>query len=137
MRNNSPAPFNNIRARSFHKILTTNHRDIPIIDNTKSNNAMPSTPRSDIAPSTNILATHLIYQSKVYFGVADLNIRLLFSSSALLISFFLVTEYFLPILLIFTVFLRASFTTFPHISYSLNSVGIYGHFFQLYIPYTI
>ena len=78
MRNNNPAPFNNIRARSHHNTDTTNHNVIPTIDNTKSYNAMPSTPRSDIAPSTNILAIHLIYQSGVYFGVADLNILLLF-----------------------------------------------------------
>ena len=70
-KNINPTPFNRIRALSFHNIDTHNHNDIPITDSPKSQNCKPSTPLNDIAANTNIDATHFIYQSRVYLGVAD------------------------------------------------------------------
>lgn len=86
IKNNKPTPLNRTSARSFHMIDTINHRKIPTIDNIRSQSCIPSIPRSDIAVNTMIDATHLIYQSTVYFGVADLKIRLLFFNSSLLKS---------------------------------------------------
>ncbi len=81
IRNINPAPFNIMSALSFHKILTTNHRDTPMVDPIKSYKTQPSLPLTDIALRMNTLATHLIYQSTVYLGVADFNIRFEFLSS--------------------------------------------------------
>ena len=69
---NPPTPFNRISALSFHRIETTNHNVIPITDRPKSHICNSGIPLIDIAANTKIDATHLTYQSKVYFGVADL-----------------------------------------------------------------
>jgi hypothetical protein len=81
-KNTKPAPLRIMRALSCHKIETHNHKLIPIIEQYKSIKAYSGTPRIDIATRTKTLATHLIYQSKVCLGVADLNIRLEFSNSS-------------------------------------------------------
>jgi len=60
-----------INALSFHNKDTHNHNRTPIIDNPRSYGARPATPLMDIALSTKTDAIHLIYQSRVYFGVID------------------------------------------------------------------
>ena len=77
----SPIPFSRMSALSFHKKETHNHRDIPKAESDRSYMCSPSIPLMDIDDNTNADATHLIYQSKVYFGVADLNILLEFFNS--------------------------------------------------------
>lgn len=89
IKNNSPTPLSNMRALSFHKIATISHRKIPMTEKIKSTNAHSGTPRILIAISTNADATHLIYQSRVYLGVADLKIRLELANSSLENSWFL------------------------------------------------
>ena len=58
------------------------HRKIPTIENIRSTNAHSGIPRKLIATSTIAEATHLIYQSSVYLGVADLKILSEFSISS-------------------------------------------------------
>ena len=115
MRNNKPAPFNMINALSFHRNDTINQRNIPTIDNCRSSNANSSTPRMDIAPNTKNDAIHLIYQSRVYLGVADLNILFDFSSSCrfiLFFGFFPFTKDFIPPISVGFVVTISSFASF-------------------------
>ena len=88
-KNINPTPFNMIRARSCHSTDTHNHNAIPQADKPKSTICNPSMPLIDIALNTKIDATHLIYQSVVCLGVADLKIRfeLAISFGSYLISF--------------------------------------------------
>ena len=74
-----------INALSFHSIPTTNQPSIPIAWKIRLDGKMlllvnitPIIKRKE--------ATHLIYQSMVYLGVADLNILFEFASSSLEIS---------------------------------------------------
>jgi len=69
IRNNNPTLFNTMRALSFHNNDTHNHRVTPIIDRPKSYGASSMIPRILIALNTKTEATHLTYQSRVYFGV--------------------------------------------------------------------
>lgn len=55
-------------------ILTHSHKDIPTTLRLKSHINKSLIPRVDIAARTKTLATHLTYQSRVYFGVADFKI---------------------------------------------------------------
>ena len=77
-----PIPLRRISALSFQSTDTISHKNIPMTDKMRSYIWNPSTPRIDIATRTKTEATHLIYQSKVYLGVDDLNILLLFSISS-------------------------------------------------------
>ena len=80
--NARPTALRTIRARSFHMTEIISHRKMPTQEKVKSICPYPSIPRSDIPISKSTLATHFIYQSGVYFGVALLNIRLLCYSSS-------------------------------------------------------
>ena len=75
-------PLSKMSALSLHKIETISHKNMPIVDRTRSHKSNESTPLIDIAERTNAEATHLTYQSVVYLGVADLYIRLLFFISS-------------------------------------------------------
>ena len=88
-------------ARSFHIILTSNHKKTPIIDDVKSITTSSGIPLTAIDVSTKALATHFKYQSIVYLGVADLNILFEFASSSSEISLgffsFNMFIYFFPV----------------------------------------
>ena len=79
---NVATPFNIIIALSFQTRLTYIHPIIPVSDKQRSKKGSYCAALIAIAISSSIDAIHFTYQSKVYFGVADLNIRLEFSISS-------------------------------------------------------
>ena len=77
-----PTPLTIINALSFHKIDTDSQPTMPASDSIKSQRARPSIPLIDIPPKSMTEEIHLRYQSRVYLGVADLNILAEFSISS-------------------------------------------------------
>ena len=75
------AVFKIINARSCHIMPTTNQPNVPVKDNTWSYKAKSGLALIAIADKRINDATHFIYQSIVYLGVALLNIRFEFSIS--------------------------------------------------------
>ena len=80
--NNSAKEFNIIKDLSSHSAATTNQPITPIMEKLKSYTTKLSIPLIDIPVRRKTLAIHLIYQSVVYLGVADLNHLLEFFSSS-------------------------------------------------------
>tara|TARA_B100000073_G_scaffold218246_1_gene181556 strand:+ start:306 stop:566 length:261 start_codon:yes stop_codon:yes gene_type:complete len=74
--------FNIIKALSFHTIATYNHPAQPTNDMQVSRKGLTAEARITIATNNVIDAIHFTYQSLVCFGVADLNILLLFRISS-------------------------------------------------------
>ena len=64
-RTNSPKPFNNISALSFHSRLTTSHPKIPMVLRYKSqtNKVVSPVLRRVMATITTILENHLVYHA--------------------------------------------------------------------------